>query len=76
MFYNVIKNTLEADPVEEKRGRWFIKLGFCGFNSAANNRGGYSTAQAAKQAIRCYEANLDKEIIARCFANLTNGVEV
>lgn len=28
-------------------GRWFITIGHAGFNSPANNRNGYATAEAA-----------------------------
>ena len=35
--------------------RFFIGIGFPGFNSPANNRSGYVTAQAALAASRRYE---------------------
>ena len=42
--------------VEEKAGRWFIRLGFAGFNSAANNRSGYASRQAAMSAVTKYSS--------------------
>jgi hypothetical protein len=33
--------------VEERNGRFFVKMGFAGFNSRANNRSGFETAAAA-----------------------------
>ena len=35
--------------------RYFIAVGFAGFNSPANNRSGYVTAQAARAASLRYE---------------------
>lgn len=44
-----------ASPVEQRDGRWYIAMGYAGFNSPANNANGYSTRQAAEGAIRFYE---------------------
>ena len=33
-------------------GRWFITMGHCQFNSAANNGKGYASEAAARRAIR------------------------
>jgi len=44
-----------ACPVEEKAGRWFIRMGFAGFNSPSNNRMGYASEAKALAAIRRYE---------------------
>jgi hypothetical protein len=35
-------------------GRWFITMGHPGFNSPANNRGGYASQAAAAAAIARY----------------------
>lgn len=37
-------------------GRWFITMGHAGFNSPANNRAGYESADAATAASARYEA--------------------
>ena len=36
-------------------GRWFIRMGFAGFNGTANNGRGYATQRAALAAIRRYQ---------------------
>jgi hypothetical protein len=46
---------LPKAPVTQNRHRWYIELGFAGFNSAANNRNGYETEAAALAAIRRYQ---------------------
>lgn len=42
-------------PVEERFNRFFIKMGYCGFNSPANNGFGYKTERSAIQAILRYQ---------------------
>lgn len=47
-----------ASPLARRLGadvRFFIGIGFPGFNSPANNRYGYATVQAAWAATRRYE---------------------
>jgi len=44
-----------AKATEFRDGRWFIVMGFAGFNSPANNRSGYPTMLSAYAAIRRYE---------------------
>lgn len=44
-----------AEPVEQIRDRWFIKMGFAGFNSPANNATGYATKEKAISMIRFYQ---------------------
>jgi len=47
----------ECDGVMVERcdgGRYYIGLGQPGFNSTANNRGGYKSAAAAARACRAY----------------------
>lgn len=56
MFHNYMTHKNEADATEEKGGRWYIKMGFAGFNSAANNWDGYATQAGAEAAIRRYES--------------------
>ena len=56
MFYNHITRANEADAVEEKHGRWYIRCGFSGFNSPANNGWGYVSKARAEAAIRRYES--------------------
>ena len=60
MFFNSMKQIWEAECAEVKRGRcgleaWYIKIGFPGFNSPANNRQGYKTKAAAEAAMHRYE---------------------
>lgn len=43
------------DAVEFTRGSWYIRLGFAGFNSRANNGDGYTTKDAAMRAVRRYQ---------------------
>lgn len=40
--------------VEEKYGAFYITMGNPGFNSPANNRGGYKTREAAEAASERY----------------------
>lgn len=45
-----------GDAIEERsNGRWYIKMGFAGFNSAANNNMGYAYETSAIRAIRRYQ---------------------
>jgi hypothetical protein len=55
MFKNHLTFEYVTDAVEEKHGRWFIKLGFSGFNSPANNRSGYVSKERAEAAIMRYQ---------------------
>lgn len=56
MFRNYITEKDEADATEEKGGRWYIRMGFAGFNSNANNRLGYDSKEKAEAAIRRYQS--------------------
>jgi hypothetical protein len=47
-------NSNANQVVVEQNGRFFVKMGFAGFNSSANNRNGYATAAAALQAHKRY----------------------
>lgn len=40
-----------SEPVEERNGRHYIKMGFAGFNTPRNNANGYTTRKAALCAI-------------------------
>ena len=55
-FYNHMKQEFVSEAVEEIRGRWFIKIGFSGFNSSANNFNGYDTKLKAEQAVLRYQS--------------------
>lgn len=55
MFMNYHKGDMMADAVECRHGRWYILMGFAGFNSRANNRDGYETREKAEAAIRKYQ---------------------
>lgn len=44
------------DEAVEWDGRWFIKPGFAGYNSRANNLDGYASKAAAKAAVRRYQS--------------------
>lgn len=59
MFYDNIKGIWTDDAVEEIRGDWYIKVGFCGFNSYANNLLGYANRAAAEAAIKYYQSKSD-----------------
>lgn len=47
-------NEYTNDAVEFTHA-WYIKMGFAGFNSPANNRFGYKTKDAAEAAILRYQ---------------------
>jgi hypothetical protein len=60
MFYNCHTDKFEDTAVEQSiPGRWYIRSGFCGFNSPANNRMGYDSKAKAEAAIRRYESRSD-----------------
>lgn len=50
-FHNYIKQTWHADATETRNGRWYIMLGFAGFNTSANNCNGYSSKESAEAVI-------------------------
>ena len=50
-----LDNDPPSNPVEQKGSSWYIKMGFCGFNSPRNNREGYPSQHAALTAIRFYQ---------------------
>ena len=57
MFFNNFTQKYETECAEVKRGRcgleaWYIKIGFAGFNTRANNRQGYKTKAAAEKVVR------------------------
>lgn len=56
-FRNYVTGKVEAECAEQGfADRWFIKLGFAGFNSPANNRLGYQTKAKAEAACRRYQS--------------------
>lgn len=61
MYHNYLTEKYEsecAEPGNKERGlgdRWFIKMGFAGFNSTANNGTGYATKRAAELACMRYQ---------------------
>lgn len=56
MFYNYMKSRFEDSATEtDKYGRIFIKMGFAGFNSRANNLDGYTSKEAAEAAVLRYQ---------------------
>lgn len=55
MFFNYLTMKNETEAVKRINDRWYIDLGFAGFNSRANNYHGYKTKDAAEAAIRKYE---------------------
>ncbi len=55
MFLNYLSNEMVDEAVERKLGGWFIKVGFAGFNSPANNRWGYKSKEAAEAAVLKYQ---------------------
>ena len=46
------------ESVKQGPSGWFIAYGHAGFNSPANNRGGYRSARAALAAIRRYSGTI------------------
>lgn len=56
-FRNYVTGEYTDDAVEEVKGDWFIKLGFAGFNSNANNLWGYGSKKAAESAVLHYQSN-------------------
>lgn len=54
-FFNHLKQEYTEDAVHETYGRWWIKVGFAGFNSRTNNIDGYATRGAAERAILSYQ---------------------
>jgi predicted secreted protein len=45
---------MEDATMELANGRWYIRMGFAGYNSLTNNGDGYSTKARAEAAIRHY----------------------
>lgn len=43
-----------SEATEERNGRWYILMGFAGYNSRANNGSGYVSRKAAENSIRYY----------------------
>jgi hypothetical protein len=46
----------DSPVVKKERENFYIRIGFCGFNSPANNRFGYASEAKAVAAIRRYQA--------------------
>lgn len=61
-FFNFDKRAFVTDGTEEKHGRHYIKMGFCGFNSPANNRLGYATRAKAEAALLRYQSHANESI--------------
>lgn len=55
MFKYHLGGTPPSSPVAEVQGRWYIMMGYSGFNSPANNRWGYASRQKAEEAILRYQ---------------------
>lgn len=55
VYRNYANGEWSSWPVEEKNERWYIKPGFAGYNSRANNGWGYSTAANAMAACMRYQ---------------------
>ena len=55
MFYNNFKNEWSNNAVSNVGERWYIDIGFCGYNSSANNRNGYASKEKAEAAILRYQ---------------------
>lgn len=55
-FKNYMTDQMEADAVYEVKGRWWIRSGFAGYNSKANNWDGYATKARAEAAILRYQS--------------------
>lgn len=48
-------DVVPEDAVEEKSGRFYIKMGFAGFNTPANNRNGYASRSNALAAVTRFD---------------------
>jgi hypothetical protein len=55
MFHNYGTGENTTDATEQKGDRWYIKMGFAGYNSRANNLDGYASKVRAEAAITRYE---------------------
>lgn len=54
-FHDFIHDLDTDDAVEQRGDRFFIKIGFAGCNTHANNRNGYATKQKAESVILDYQ---------------------
>lgn len=54
-FCNYLTQIETDEAVEERNGRWYIKVGFAGFNTKANNSNGYATKEKAEAAVVRYQ---------------------
>lgn len=54
-FYNYMTNEWTDDATEQRGVRWFIKPGFAGYNTPANNGPGYISQRRAEAVIRNYQ---------------------
>lgn len=50
-----VRETNTDNVVREINGRWFIRMGFAGYNTHANNRNGYTTRAKALATVRKYQ---------------------
>lgn len=51
VFVNHLTNEVTDDAVEYRDGAWYIKPGYAGYNSRANNLWGYVSKARAEAAI-------------------------
>lgn len=59
-FYNYMTGQMANVATEQRGDRWYILMGFAGFNSRLNNAQGYATKAAAEAAIRHYQKVVSK----------------
>jgi hypothetical protein len=55
MFHNYATHEDSDDAVEQRGVRWFIKPGFAGYNTTANNGPGYVSQRRAEAVIIRYQ---------------------
>ena len=54
-FFNYLKNEYQVECTQQINERWYILVGFAGFNSRENNFDGYETKVKAEYACLCYQ---------------------
>ena len=58
MFFNNLTKQMENDAVQQIGDRWYIKMGFAGFNTEANNWDGYRTKERAEMDILKHQVKI------------------
>lgn len=56
-FYNYITHQWTDDATEARGTRWFIKVGFAGYNTVPNNGAGFISQRRAETIIARYQTS-------------------